>query len=81
MIVPTHLALDFSERRRRAEVIGHGVVKPQHGRLQLRHDDVFIVARIADQGAGASAFGRSVARQVAGIRVEGFSPRERTTEL
>ena len=64
LIVEAHLALHHGERPVRVSV-GDFVVKPVEQPLQLRDDDVFVVAWIADDGAPLQGVGDAAPRQVA----------------
>ena len=48
LVVPTHLLLNVAERSR-GILVHELVVELQHGRVQLRDDDVFVVAFVPDE--------------------------------
>ena len=48
LVVPANLLLDFLKRCRLIRACEF-IVKPQHRRVQLRDDDIFVVALVADQ--------------------------------
>ncbi len=73
--MPAHLLLYLLEGFAGAHEVRHEIVKPQHHRVQLRDDDVFVIARVADQRARAAGvrmrFG-FVARQISRVLINAF---------
>ena len=74
LVVPSHPSLRLlqqvrtGQRRLGRHLLEHLVVEAQHHRLELRHDQVLVVARIADEGTALRIAGQIGSRDCRVLR-------------